>query len=106
MIPTVEIPEYVIERFEQNNKTLERLLSTLNGAEFYMTLQEAATYIRRSTAYVRRRKHLIGFHKEGKDLTFKRTDLDAYMDTIYVGSSERNIEQNKEGGTQKRAAAF
>lgn len=107
--------DQLIEQVSIQSRELADMRSILNKQERYLSVQEAAEYIRRSVDYIRRRKNRIGFHKEGKDLTFKKSDLDKYMDSIYhiaatnihIGSSEnRKTTDNNDGGGQKRHAAI
>lgn len=94
----IVLPPDVADRLSRNQKDIEALLKKFSAVEVYMTLEEAAAYIRKSTFQVRRTKDKIGYFKEGKNILFKKSDLDKYMNSIYhkansLGSSERIIER-------------
>lgn len=54
--------------------------------EPYMTMDEAATYIRMSRSWLARRVHVVPNRKVGNKRLFKPSELDLFMEAYREGS--------------------
>jgi len=76
---TVKMPLSDYELIVENNKMLRSVIDQIT-LKPWLTTAEAAAYINRSESHLRGRlKDLIGFQKSGKELNFRRVDLDRYL---------------------------
>ena len=51
--------------------------------EFY-SVKEVASILMRSLDSVRRLKHKIGFVRDGKQILFKKSDIERYIENRYI----------------------
>ena len=76
---TVRMPLSDYEMIVENNRLLKSVIAQITGDKL-LTTSEAAKYIKKSVTHLRGRlKDQIGFQRSGKDMLFRREDLDRFL---------------------------
>ncbi len=76
---TVKMPLDHYQMIVENNRMLKEVIDQIK-LKPWLTTAEAAAYINQSVTHLRGRlKDEIGFQKSGKELNFRRVDLDRYL---------------------------
>ncbi len=84
--------ERIIDRIERHKETTERKKS---DNETYLTINELAelTGLKRATIYAKRSRRELPAYKFGRELRFKRSEVDAW-----ISSKQLTCLQDGEGG--------
>ncbi|RQO66806.1 hypothetical protein DBR40_21895 [Pedobacter sp. KBW01] len=74
----------LIFKVENLQETVMQTLADINEAKKpYLTLKEAGVLLNKSEKWMHTNKHEIGCSKTGGDWTFKRKDIEAYINQSY-----------------------
>lgn len=65
---------------------IEAFIKEKDADQKWMTLKEVCEYMRKSSTWVDLNKGAIGFTKAGGEVRFKRSDVDAYLESRYYKS--------------------
>jgi len=85
---TIKMPVSDYEMIVENNRMLRSVIDQIT-LKPWLTTAEAAAYINRSESHLRGRlKDVIGYQKSGKELNFRRADLDRYLMRDYKPGKE------------------
>lgn len=85
---TIKMPLSDYELIVENNRMLRQIIGKIQLKE-WLTTEEAAIHINRSVSHLRGRlKNKIGFRKVGKELDFRRSDLDRCLMKDYKPGKE------------------
>lgn len=78
-----QVSETPKEFMDEMMAKIESLANKVSRSDEWLSIEEAASYIKKSTYTMIRLKKQIGYSKPERDLLFKKSDLDAYLNRHY-----------------------